>query len=406
MPGTRLLLRISVLLPIASVFVLGLTNHWQDAAMPDGQVLWLVLLALAPALVVYLPWFEHRLGEFFLPTALSVYLIGQSLLSSLLHNWSLVRFDMVQFGPIHVLEPGILLIIPPLLIAWQYGWVGALLGSAAAGTLHLLTGLALHRLLPGMAQLAPMAPILRPDMLYFLPLLVAYLGVLLRRQERREAAAQTQWREYAATAEVLAVQRERQRLAQSLQASVMRPLSTLNDHLDALASTLGALPDNAAERLRKARQHSNKALFTADEMIEELQAAPLHDMGLVDAIRTRADMVAERHGLEIDFQAANLPKEMTQQQEIVLYHVAEQALSHVAGHMDVQHIRLRLAAVEHFVALTVHDDGQCQCQAHNQGHSDLEGLETCTKLIGGHFCFDTQQQGGNTLAVWLPCGRT
>lgn len=406
MPGTRLLLRISVLFPIGSIFVLGLTNHWQDAGMLDGQVLWLVLIALAPVAVVYLPPIEQMLREFYLPVALSVYLVCQSALSSILHNWSLVRFDIVQLGPLYVLEPGVLLIIPPLLIAWQYGWIGALLASAAAGTIHLLTGIALHRLMPDAAQLTPMTPILRPDMLYFLPLIVAYLGILLRRQQRSQAESQSQWREYAATAEVLAVERERQRLAQSLQTSLMRPLSTLNEQLDALAGALGALPDNAAERLRKARQHSNRALFTADEMIEDLQAAPLHDMGLVEAIRTRADMMAERHGLEVDFQAADLPKAMTQQQEIVLYHVAEQALSHVAGHADVQRIHLRLAAVDRFVALTVHDDGQCQCQAHNQGHSDLEGLETCTKLIGGHFCFDTQQQGGNTLAVWLPCGRS
>ena len=405
MPGTRLLLRISVLLPIASIFVLGLTSHWREAGMLDGHVLWLVLVALIPVAVVYLPVIEHRLREFFLPIALSVYLVCQSLLSSLLHNWSLVRFDIVQVGPLYVLEPGVLLIIPPLLIAWQYGWVGALLASAAVGTIHLLAGLALHRLLPDMAQLTPMTPILRPDMLYFLPLLVAYLGILLRRQQRSQAESQSQWREYAATAEVLAVERERQRVAQSLQSSLLRPLSTLNEQRDALVGALGALPEAAAERLRKARQQSHSAFFTADELIEDLQAAPLHDMGLVDAIRTRADMVAERHGLEIDFEAADLPKALTQQQEIVLYHVAEQALNHVAGHADVQRIHLRLAAIDHFVALTVHDDGQCQCQAHNRGHSDLEGLETCTKLIGGHFCFDTQQQGGNTLAVWLPCGR-
>jgi signal transduction histidine kinase len=302
MPGTRLLLRISVLLPIASVFLLGLTNHWRDAAMADGQVVWLVLVALTPALVVYLPWIEHKLGEFFLPVALSIYLVCQSLLSSLLHNWAMVRFDMVQLGPFHVLEPGVLLLIPPLLIAWQYGWIGALLASAATGTIHLAVGLVLHRWMPDIAQLSPVTPVLRPDVLYFLPLLVAYLGILLRRQQRSEAETRSQWREYAATAEVLAVEGERQRVAQSLQASLMQPLAALNDQLEGLAGALGTLPPSASEVLRRARQHSRKALYSADGMIEELQAAPLHDMGLVDAIRTRADMMAERHGLEIDVQ--------------------------------------------------------------------------------------------------------
>ncbi len=405
MPGTRLLLRISVLLPIASVFLLGLTSHWQDAAMADSQVLWLMLVALAPAIVVYLPWIEHRLQGAFLPVALSVYLVCQSLLASLLHNWALVRFDMVQVGPFYVLEPGVLLLIPPLLIAWQYGWIGALLASAATGTIHLAVGLILHRWMPGMAQLSSVTPMLRPDVLYFLPLLVAYLGILLRRQQRSEAEARSQWREYAATAEVLAVERERQRVAESLRDSLMRSLAALNEHIEGLPGALGALPDSAAELLRRARQQSRKALYTADEMIEDLQAAPLNDMGLLEAIRTRSEMVAERHGLEVEVQTSDLPKAMTQQQEIVLYHVADQALNHVANHAGVQHIHLRLAVVDHFVALTVHDDGQCQCHNNKNGRSDLASLETCTKLIGGHFCFDAQQEGGNTLAVWLPCGR-
>jgi signal transduction histidine kinase len=248
-------------------------------------------------------------------------------------------------------------------------------------------------------------PLLRPDMLFFLPLLVAYLGILFRRQQRSEAETRTQWREYAATAEVLAVERERQRVAESLQASLLRPLAALNDQLEGLASAaLGALPESAVERVRKARQHSRKALYTADELIEELQAAPLREMGLVEAIQTRADMMAERQGVQIDVQTADLPRAMTEQQEIVLYHVADQALSHVAHHSGVQQIHLRLAVVDQFVALTIHDDGQCQCHLNQNGHSDLASLETCTKLIGGHFCFDMQQEGGNTLAVWLPCG--
>ena len=99
MPGTRLLLRISVLLPIASVFVLGLTAAWQQARIPDTQIIVLTFVALLPALIVYLPLFERWLGTVFLIVALSVYLVCQTLLSSLLHNFGLVRFDMVQLGP-------------------------------------------------------------------------------------------------------------------------------------------------------------------------------------------------------------------------------------------------------------------------------------------------------------------
>ena len=70
MPGTRLLLRISVLLPIASVFMLGLTAAWQQARIPDNQIIALTIVALLPAVIVYLPFFERWLGTSFLIVAL------------------------------------------------------------------------------------------------------------------------------------------------------------------------------------------------------------------------------------------------------------------------------------------------------------------------------------------------
>ncbi|MEI2688283.1 MAG: hypothetical protein V9H69_00660 [Anaerolineae bacterium] len=36
MPGTRRLLRITVLLPIASIFLLGLTTHWRAGGHAGG----------------------------------------------------------------------------------------------------------------------------------------------------------------------------------------------------------------------------------------------------------------------------------------------------------------------------------------------------------------------------------
>lgn len=393
MPGIRILLRISVLGPVASIFMLGLTKHWRAAQIANPQVLWLVAIALLPVILVYLPWFERRLAAAFLPIALTLYLICQSLLSGLLHNWQMVRYDMVDFGPFTVLEPGVLLIIPALLIAWQYGWIGALAASAVTGTVHLVVGLLLRA--PADTTIPP---ILRPDMLYFLPLLVAYLGILLRRQQRRVQEADTHWRSYAATAELLAVERERRRVAESLQASLLSPLTTLDHQLHGLAS---ALPAGIADQLKAVRRQAQRMLFTTDEMIEDLQAAPLREMGLVEALQTRAEMVAERHGLEVAVEATALPASISEHQEMVLYHVADQVLNAITQHEQVAYIKLHLAVVDDFVALTIHDDGQ----ANEADQKHMETLQACTNLIGGQFCTHGREDGGNTVAVWLPCGQ-
>lgn len=397
----RLLIRVSVLLPIASVFMLGLTAIWQDAAMPDVQVAVLVLIAIIPALVVYLPGIEHRLGKLFVFVALSLYLVCQTTLTALLQNLGMARFDMMSVGAIYFVEPGALMMIPLLLIAWQFGWKGALLASATAGTLHMLIGLAMHQWMANVPQIASVVPILRPDLLYFLPLLVAYLGGLLRRQQRKEAESHLRWREYAATAEVLAVERERKRLAQQLRTGVVETLATLSSQLDSLASALAGRPQAETDTVQQAQQAVREDYQFVTEWVNELQAAPLENAELVEALQSKAATLTQRTGVEVDFEVSELPDDLTPIQELSLYHVADQALNHMVQHPGVSKVLMRLSTVDQVVALTVHDDGVCRC--HEAEHNEIDDMEAYASLVGGRLCFHQQAEQGNTVALWLPC---
>ena len=397
----RLLIRVSVLLPIASTFMLGLTAIWQNAAMPDMQVAVLILIAIVPALVVYLPGIERRLGRWFVLITLSVYLVCQTTLIALLQNLGMARFDMMSLGAVYFVEPGVLLMLPLLLIAWQYGWKGALLASATAGTLHMLIGLAMHLWMPNDAQIAEVVPILRPDLLYFLPLLVAYLGGLLRRQKLQDAESQLRWREYAATAEVLAVERERKRLAQQLRTGVVETLAALSGQLDNLAGVLSGRSQPETDVVNQAQQLVRDDIQSVTEWMNELQAAPLESAELVDALRSRASALTHRTGVEVDVQVSELPADLTPIQELSLYHVADQTLNHVIQHLGVSKVLLRLSTVDQVVALTVHDNGLCRCQ--EAEHNDFDDLEAYASLVGGRLCVHQQAEQGNTVALWLPC---
>ena len=269
----------------------------------------------------------------------------------------------------------------------------------------MLTGVLLHRLTIHTIPLSPVTLILRPDLLYFLPLIVAYLGILLRRQLRQQEQSTVQWREFAATAEVLAMERERKRMGKQLQETLGRSLAALNEQLDTITTSVGALPEALVDKLHKAQHQVRSDLQATEQAIVDLQASPLSEHGLVGAIRLRADTLAQLTGITVEVQTAELAMSMTPGQELVLYDVADQALKHVVHHPHVQHVGLQLTKIERFVALTIHDDGDCLCQAAGHRPQDIEDMEARIQLIGGHFCFDSQDQGGNTFAVWLPCGR-
>lgn len=400
MPGTVRLLRISVLLPVLSMLLLGLTTIWQEARLPDPQVILLIAIALLPAVVSWLPWIQGRLGSRFLAVALGVYLLCQTLLTSLLQNLGLVRFDIVPVGPVYVVEPGVLLMLPLLLIAWEYGWQGALLASATAGTIHLATGLVMRWSFPDLAHLAPVTPLLRPDLLYFLPLVVAYLGSLLRRQLHQHRAIQAQLREYAARAEMVATGRERHRLAAQLQQTVAHSLKAIGDQLAVVGPAFGTAPDLAAQQLAGLQQQVHSEFQRTQQVIEELQAHPLEDIELVEAIHWRAETFALCHNVQVDFQTEGEPATLSAEQEIELYHMVDQALNHLAHHQGMHQVDLRLTCTGPMVALTIHDDGAgCHCE------DGVEHMETYAQLIGGHACIDSDGEHGNTFALWLPIRR-
>jgi signal transduction histidine kinase len=255
-------------------------------------------------------------------------------------------------------------------------------------------------------EVAPATPFLRPDLLYFLPLVVAYLGGLLRRQQRQQQAAQAQLRAYAARMEVTAIGRERHRLAEQLQATVVHSLDALGEQLDLLATAWRSAPENATAQLAGLQQQVQTERRKTRQVVDDLQAHPVDHVDLIEAIQQRSATLARRHDIAVEFTTDGQPAGLTPEQEMVLYHVADQALSHIESHQHVQHIDLRLSYMDHLVALTVHDDGNgCRCQNAANGALKLEAIEASAQLIGGHLCVDNDDQHGTTIALWMPCGQ-
>ncbi|MEA3337704.1 MAG: hypothetical protein U9R25_17555 [Chloroflexota bacterium] len=402
-PGIITLLRISVLLPIVSLLVLGLTRSWQDTSPPNLFIVLLVVLALLPAAMVFVPAVRRRLNGAWLPAALATYLICQTVITSLLHSLGLVRFDMVQLGPLFVVEPGVLLMIPLLLVAWQYGWRGALVGAALVGVLHVGIGFLMHQLAPESVPVSPVTTILRPDLLFLLPLILAYLSGLLQKQQQQQMQNESQLREYAATAEILGAKRERTRMADQLQKTLGPPLTSLGDHLEIFAAVVGSLPEATAERLRLIYQDARSDLLHTRQAISDLQPVSVEEVGLTEAIRTRAQQLADGSDFEVEVEVSDVSGSLTPEQELLLYHVTDEVLSHVVNHENVHQVRLCLTRIEGFVALTVHDDGDgCRCRQQQNTSDTLEEIQARARLAGGQLCVDAHDQGGNTLALWLP----
>lgn len=397
MPGIRRLLRVAVLLPLVSLALWAVIQPDQLTGQGIGPALVLAGLAAAPALLVYKPRRSGSRDD--LPAALVVFLLCQSAFHSVSYFLCDQSLYPMQAGPFRLVEPGILPALAALLISWQYGWLGGLAAASSAIAVHLITAMLVIRYWPGPASAD--LPLLRPDLMYSLCLMAAYLGQALRKQQHRQAEAHSQWRTLAATAEVLAVERERHRVAEALQHDLLQTLNTLQTQLDGLSSGEQINAADAPDQMRNLNQRYRHVLWATDAMIARLQATPLREMTLPDALHVLVDMTAERLGLAAEVQVHAALADLPEQNALVLYHVADQVLAHIAGHENLSRINLHLVGVDKGVTLTLHDDGICPYQHSGGVEGDLEGVEACLALLGGRLCTHTGEEG-NTLAVWLP----
>ena len=208
-----------------------------------------------------------------------------------------------------------------------------------------------------------------------------------------------------ATGRVLAGQEaERLRIAQELHdqvgqelTAVLLVLSRLQARVSAeLQSDVAAVQDEVRRSLEDVRR-----------IATELRPEALDDLGLVSALAVLAQRFAERSALEVvERIAPDLPL-LTPEIELVIYRVAQEALTNVVRHSGGGHAELRLDRQDGGLVLTVRDHGQGLAADHVPG-GGMRGMRERATLIGAKFEVTNSFHGGGCevrLDVPLEAGR-
>ncbi|WP_231930460.1 HAMP domain-containing sensor histidine kinase [Friedmanniella luteola] len=193
-------------------------------------------------------------------------------------------------------------------------------------------------------------------------------------------------------AQALAAQEvERHRIARELHDEVGQGLTVV---LLGLQRAVATAPPELAEELRAVQETARTSLHEVREVARRLRPGVLQDLGLVSALAALASDFTTHSGgtVERGFDA-HLPP-LTEEQELVLYRVAQEALTNVARHADARTVRLRLLADPEGVELVVADDGRGLGRA-PEG-SGLRGMRERALLVGGRLSVRSPGSAGGT----------
>jgi two-component system, NarL family, sensor histidine kinase UhpB len=193
-----------------------------------------------------------------------------------------------------------------------------------------------------------------------------------------------------ATGRVLAGQEaERLRISQELH-------DQIGQELTAALLLLSRVQSNAPDELRPAVLQAQESVRASLEDVRriaiELRPEALDDLGLESALAVLCDRFSRRSGLEVSFQVADTLPELSRATELVIYRVAQEALTNVARHSQSDRAELVLHPDEDQIELIVRDHGQGLPPDQPPG-SGIRGMRERAGLVGAGLEIDNASPG-------------
>ncbi len=205
--------------------------------------------------------------------------------------------------------------------------------------------------------------------------------------ERREATGRA----------VAAQEGERRRIAQELHDEIGQGLTAA---LLQLESAMNVAPPALAGRLAGAVECVRGSLEEARSVASRLRPEALDDLGLVSALSALGRRLAKQTGLEIELHLQDGLPPLAPEVEIVVYRVAQEALTNVLRHAEATHVRVCLEQRERVVRLGVVDNGAGLDGSQPGG--GVRGMRERAVLIGADLTIQPGHSGGLAVTLDVP----
>ncbi|HTA33475.1 MAG TPA: histidine kinase [Solirubrobacteraceae bacterium] len=204
-----------------------------------------------------------------------------------------------------------------------------------------------------------------------------------------------------ATARVLAAhESERLRIAQELHDEVGQTLTAVLLQLSRLEQRM---PESLSTELGEAQDAARASLEDVRRIATDLRPEALNDLGLPSALAALGDGFGRRAGLQVEREIQTPVPQLSSEAELVLYRIAQEALTNVARHAQSDRVKLTLASGDDRLTLTVRDHGRGLPNGRVSEGSGIRGMQERAGLIGADLRIDAPVDGtGTELCLELP----
>jgi signal transduction histidine kinase len=210
--------------------------------------------------------------------------------------------------------------------------------------------------------------------------------------------------QYVAQLRVAARQEERARLARDLHDAVKQQLFVVQTAAATAEARFDTDADGARAAVEQVRSAAREAMTEMEAMIDQLQAAPLENSGLVEAIKRQAEALAFRTGADVKVEIGTLPPSsaLAPGAREAIYRVAQEALSNVGRHARARAVHVSMGLESGQFVLALHDDGSgFELEARPRGMG-MSNMAARAAEVGGSLDVTSARGRGTTVRFALP----
>ena len=258
---------------------------------------------------------------------------------------------------------------------------------------------------------ALLSPIVPPTIIWS-PLAAAIvlgLFAVLQRPPVRSAGAHIELlrSQYEIQIREAARREERARLARDLHDAIKQQLFAIQTGAATVEARLSDDQAGALAAARAVRGSAHEALVEMDALIDQLQAAPMENTGLIDALRKQCDALGFRTGALVELTIGELPASavLAPGAQEGLYRFAQEALANVARHARANRVHVMLGASRGTIELSVTDDGVGFEASENRAGMGRRNMAARAAEFGGECLITSVPERGTTVRCLIPFGR-
>jgi two-component system sensor histidine kinase UhpB len=219
---------------------------------------------------------------------------------------------------------------------------------------------------------------------------LAFLRMLRRLEAERRRAG---------SAALAAQEEERARVARDLHDEVNQSLTGLLLRLEAVREI--APPELEAE-LAETKALANQAMRELLSLARQLRPTALDDLGLAAAIAGQVEQLG-RGEIEAAFESQGDFSDLDDDAQLVVYRVAQEALSNAGRHSGAERVTVTLRRREDGgVALDVADDGRGFAFEQSERGLGIGGMRERALLIGGELTIESRPGAGTSVHLTVP----